>query len=274
MNEQPENLKFDYVSDLLKFDYMNPDFKTKNNNGSMYFLNTPEQKFFFAHKIIDCLNKINESNNSFFNFETVTVDDTALRGHECFTVNLKMPVGTGTIYFNYNANSQFVGADVVFQKNVYLNKTRFPDFFQMFRLSIQFNKDMQIEDYKLIRGLERDDEYYLDISYIFDKDNIKLKDVLTIAVYNMKGSFNEDILKVKKSHVVNTDDFDNFFNKIIDTVILSPNTFLEITPQFTVKKLNNSENFEIFYDELRAIYEKGLFVNIDNDLEVVRMAAI
>ena len=39
---------------------------------------------------------------------------------------------------------------------------------------------------------------------------------------------------------------DNFFNKIIDTVILSPNTFLEITPQFTVKKLNNSENFEIF----------------------------
>lgn len=92
MNEQPENLKFDYVSDLLKFDYMNPDFKTKNNNGSMYFLNTPEQKFFFAHKIIDCLNKINESNNSFFNFETVTVDDTALRGHECFTVNLKMPV--------------------------------------------------------------------------------------------------------------------------------------------------------------------------------------
>lgn len=48
--------------------------------------------------------------------------------------------------------------------------------------------------------------------------------------------------------------FDDFFNEIIETILLSPSNFLELTTQFTVNKINNKEDFEIFYDQLRDCF--------------------
>lgn len=59
---------------------------------------------------------------------------------------------------------------------------------------------------------------------------------------------------MQKTILNELDCFDDFFNEIIETILLSPSNFLELTTQFTVNKINNKEDFEIFYDQLRDCF--------------------
>lgn len=245
-----------------EFDFLNPDFKTDTDGKAMTFSVPSELQFFLVHKTIDFLNKANDFTDSFFNFENISVADTTLRGREHFSVNINTPVGSGTIYLEYDRYSRFKEGSIVFHKGIYRNKDRYPNFYHLFYLTIKINKDMQLDSYLL----RRDIRYYLEIHYEFNKDNIKSKDAVIIVT--------DKKYIAKKINVDNTYEFDNFFNSIIDTVVLAPNTFIELTSQFSIKKINNNESLAIFYDELRDLYEKGLLVNLENNLEVVRMAAI
>jgi hypothetical protein len=258
----------------FKFDFLNPDFKTETEGEPVTFFVPPEFQFFLVHKTIDWLNAVNESTDMAFNFETIAVADTTLRGSDHFSVNIHTPAGAGTIYIDYDQENKFKEAELVFLHNVYKNKEKYPDHDCLFRLTIKINNKMEFNGYRLARNVETLDNLSLSIYYDFDRYSVKLRDMLFLIVDDMNKGFDTDLLKLKKENIENTYGFDIFFNTIIDTVLLSPNTFLELNPTFSIKKINNSESFSIFYDELRDLHDKGLLVNLENNLEVVRMAAI
>lgn len=257
---------------VFKFDFLNPDFKT-DIGYPIKFAVPAEFKFFLIHKLIDWLNQVNESSNANFNFKTLSVDDIALRGRNYFSINIYAPDGAGTIYIHYDEDNQFTQASVVFNNDVYRNQVKYPEHNHLFRLTITVDNKMEIGSYRLTRNIYSNDcnnDFDLYLHYDFDRNGVKLKDILILNV----SVLDPELLKVTKENVDNFYAFDNFFNTIIDTIILSPNTFIELTSQFSIKKINNSESLAIFYDELRELYEKDLIVNLENNLEVIRMATI
>lgn len=189
----------------------------------------PELDFFLSHKVIDWLNKVNQSTNGAFNYKTVSLAETALRGDNYFSINIKTPVGAGTIYIEYDRYSQFKEASVVFRERVYGNKDRYPQCYSLFSLTIKINKDMQLESYRLTRDVDTPETHFLHIHYDFNEDSVKTRDSLVLTC-------DDDTYIARKTNVDNTYEFDNFFNSIVDNVALLPNAFLDAMPQFKVRK--------------------------------------
>lgn len=253
--------------ELIKLDFLNPDFSTIKGMEPLHFLVPPELNFFLSHKVIDWLNKVNQSTNGAFNYNTVSLAETALRGDNYFSINIKTPAGAGTIYIEYDRYSQFKEASVVFRERVYINQARYPQCYYFFSLTIKINKNMELESYRLTRNVETPETHFLDIHYDFNEDGVKTRDSLVIVCDNTTYI-------ARKKNVDNTYEFDNFFNAIVDKIAVSPNSFLEAIPQFKVRKINSDETLTVFYDELRKLYEKGLLNDLDDIFKVVKMAAI
>jgi len=255
--------------ELIKLDILNPVFYTDNvmEAVALNFSVPPELDFFLSHKVIDWLNKVNQSTNGAFNYNTVSLAETALRGDNYFSINIKTPAGTGTIYIEYDRYSQFKEASVVFREKIYGNKDRYLQCYYLFSLTIKINQYMQLENYSLTRNVGTLEKHCLDINYYFNEYNEKTKDSLVITC-------DDNTYIARKKNVDNTYEFDNFFNNIVDKLAVSPNAFLEAMPQFKVRKINSDETLMVFYDELRNLYENGLLNDLDDIFEVVKMAAI
>lgn len=252
--------------ELIKLDILNPDFFTVKGVEPLYFSVPPELSFFLTHKVIDWLNKVNQTTNRAFNYNTVSVANTSLRGDNYFSLNIKTPAGAGTIYIEYDKYSQFKEASVVFRERVYGNKARYPDCYYLFSLTFKINKDMQLDSYRITRDVESK-THFLQVHYDFNKDGVKTKDSLVMTCGN-------NTYMARKTNVDNTYEFDNYFNSIIEKIAVSPNAFLDAMSQFTVRKITNDTTFTTFYQELRDLYNNGLLNDLDDIFEVVKMAAI
>jgi len=261
------------MKENFTFDFFNPDF-ISGGKKALSFLVPNEFKFFLSHKIISWLNVVNESIDCEFIFERVMPDDFTLQGQSHFSLNINTHNGDGTIYLYYDKNNQFTHACLLFLQNVYKNENKFPKNNNLFEIEININNNMEVDNYILTRKVSSSNILGLQISYKFDCLGKKLKDFLLLDTYEKNQKYDPYLLSFTKENLNELDFFDDFFNEIIETILLSPNDFLELTTQFTINKINSKEEFEIFYDELRDYYKTKNLSYLENALEVVEMITI
>lgn len=255
------------------FDFFNPDFISGGRKALSFFV-TNEFKFFLSHKIISWLNVVNESIDCEFNFESVTADDCTLQGQSHFELNVYTHNGDGIIYLYYDKHNQFTHASLIFSQNMYRNENKFPKNHNLFSIEIKINNDMEVDSYILLRDIDSSNILGLNLSYKFDHSGKKLRDFLLLDTYEYQQRYDPNLLSFTKENLNDLDFFDDFFNEIIETILLSPSNFLELTTQFTVNKINNKEYFEIFYDQLRDCYKNKNLSDLEKALEVVKMITI
>ena len=69
--------------------------------------------------------------------------------------------------------------------------------------------------------------------------------------------------------------FDEFFNKNINVILQSLETFIDMYPQFSVNVVNNNETLDLFYMEMKKLYEDGAFNDgLDENLTIIKMMTI
>lgn len=108
------------------------------------------------------------------------------------------------------------------------------------------------------------------IKYAFNAEGHKMKDSILLYDYTSTNEyliFEDDIEVMEK--------FDEFFNKNINVILKSIETFIDIYPKFSINIINNNEKLNIFYMEMKKMYEDGVFnEGLNENLTVIKMMSI
>lgn len=257
------------TDETVKFDYLNPDFSILKGRRLCMVSMQPEYIFYFKHRLIHWLNEINEHYDDSIKFEDIRIERYMVGDKNSASATFGIKDSAGTLHFEYDKNKQIEGYRLIGQRDIFDNKNKFRETYNMFDFNITIDTKFNKVNHSISRilDIDNDDIDVVIIKYKFDE----LGDIEKKININFNRSF--DPLNIISHGEI--DKFDQFFNKISWNVFLYNQTFLEIYPQFSIRDIKTSENCEIFYMELKDLYSKGVFDNgLNENMTVLEMVGI
>lgn len=256
----------------VKFDYLNPDFSILKGRKLCMVAMQPEYVFYFRHRIIHWLNQINQSFDPETNYDSIKIDRYMVtdNGRAISVYGFKKLAGN--LNFHYDRNGQFKSISFDTCVGIYNNQKKLPTTSRSFTVEADINTQYELLDYDTERSIDLSETSYDDfmVRYSFTADGQKTKDLLMLYNYTVN---NEDMVIEDQTDDLNG--FDEFFNKNIDSILQSVETFIDIYPQFSVTLINNNETFKTFYTEMKKMYQEGVFDNgLDENLVIIKMVTI
>lgn len=260
------------TDETVEFDYMKPDFSILNGRKLCMVAMQPEYVFYFRHRIVHWLNQINESFDPETNYDSIKIDRYMVTdsGRAVSVYGFKKLAGN--LNFHYDRTGQFKSISFDTCIGIYNNQKKFPTSSRLFTVEADINTQYELLDYDTERLLDLSEKSYDDfmVRYSYTADGQKTKDLLMLYNYTVN---NEDMVIEDQTDDLNG--FDEFFNKNIDSILQSVDTFIDIYPQFSVTIINNNETFKTFYTEMKKMYKEGVFDNgLNENLEIIKMVTI
>lgn len=263
------------TDETVTFDYLNPDFSILKGRRLVFIAMQPEYTFYFRHRVIHWLNQINESFDPETNFDAVKIDRYMVADNGTTTIVYGIKNLAGNIKFHYDKEHVFKSVSFYTAVGVYNNILKFPETSSFFTVEADINTHNELLDYVVERSLDMSDTSYDDfmVKYSFTADGQKTKDLLVLYDYN---SINDDMVFMAFNTDVNSvKNFDDFFNKNISIILQSLETFIDMYPQFSIEIVNNNETLDLFYSEMKRMYQDGEFnKGLDENLTIIKMITI
>jgi hypothetical protein len=260
------------TDETVTFDYLNPDFSILKDRRIVMVKLQPEYQFYFKHRIVHWFNQINQSFDSETNFDAVRIERYMVGDNGTAIVVYGFQNLAGNLRFNYDKLGNFKNISFSTEVGIYNNRVKFPATSQFFTVDADINAHNDMLDYDVERSIDMTDTSYDDfmVRYSFTADGQKTKDLLVLYDYK---SNNEDM--VFKADVESIDNFDEFFNKNINVILQSLETFIDLYPQFSIRNVDSNETLELFYTEMKKLYKTGVFDSgLDENLTIIKMMAI
>ena len=260
------------TDETVVFDYLNPDFSILKGRRFVMVAMQPEYTFYFRHRVIHWLNQINESFDPETNFDIIKIERYMVTDSGKAVVVFGFKDNAGSLDFYYDKDSVFKNIQLHTKAGMYENKKKFPATSNFFTVEADINTQGELLDYDVERAIDMSDTSYDDfmIRYSFTAEGRKMKDLLVLYDYK---SNNEDM--VFEDNVQGMEKFDEFFNKNINVILQSLETFIDMYPQFSVNVVNNNETLDLFYMEMKKLYEDGAFNDgLDENLTIIQMMTI
>jgi hypothetical protein len=260
------------TDETVTFDYLNPDFSILKGRRLVMVAMQPEYTFYFRHRVIHWLNQINESFDPETNFDIIKIERYMVTDSGAAKVVFGFKNRAGSIDFCYDRDKAFKNIDFHTEVGIYNNKTKFPETSHFFTVDADINIHNEMLDYSVERSIDMSDTSYDDfmVRYSFTAEGRKMKDLLVLYDYK---SNNEDM--VFEDNVQGMEQFDEFFNKNINVILQSIETFIDMYPQFSIDLVNNNEKLDLFYMEMKKMYEDGTFnEGLDENLTIIKMMTI
>lgn len=260
------------TDETVTFDYLKADFSILNGRKLCMVAMQPEYTFYFRHRIVHWLNQINESFDPETNYDSIKIDRYMVTDSGRAIAVYGFKNIAGNLNFHYDRNRTFKSISFDTCVGIYNNEKKFPTTSRSFTIEADINLQYELLDYDVERSIDLSETSYDDfiVRYSFTADGKKTEDLLMLYDYTVN---NEDMVIADK-----TDDFegfDEFFNKNIDSILQSVETFLEIYPQFSIRAIDTDETLKIFYAEMKKMYQEGVFDNgLDKNLAIIKMVTI
>jgi hypothetical protein len=260
------------TDETVTFDYLKPDFSILKGRRIVMVNLQPEYQFYFKHRIVHWLNQMNQSFDPETNFDAVKIERYMVGDKGTALIVYGFKNLAGTLHFNYDKLGTFKNISFSTEVGIYNNQLKFPSTSQFFTVTADMNTHNEMLDYVVERSLDMSDTSYDDfmVKYSFTADGQKTKDLLILYDYKSK-----DENMVINAEVESVENFDDFFNKNINVILQSLETFIDMYPQFSMGLVNNNETLDLFYSEMKKMYKDGVFnKGFDENLTIIKMMTI